>query len=219
MPVASDFDSFIGGWDLTAAAYSGGAGGSFANLVPGGEAWTVESATPVFETRQGLEGMVFTNQASESVIGRMPMLHEGTIIVVTEPNDGTEMGILGGTYTSGNSWAMRLSSGKLQTFGPPASAAFSVTSRNNDAINLLTSSWHPSSGTLSAQLNDGAVGESLSTKKDARITWHEGAIGRHRTTYYQGWVTRVLMFDRALHNRDNAGLQALIADEIARFTV
>lgn len=217
MPVPSDFDSFIGGWDLTSAAYSGGAGGSFANLVPGGDAWTVNGATPVFETRQGLEGMVFANDGSESIIGRMPMLHEGTIIVVADPNDGSELGMLGGTYSSGNSWAMRLSSGTLQTFGPPATAAVSVTSRVGGEINLMTSSWHPSSGTLYAQMNAGAAGTTINTKKDARITWPEGAIGRHRSTYFRGWICRVLMFDRALHRRDDAGLQALIADEIARY--
>jgi len=218
MPVASDFDSFIGGWDLTSAAYSGGAGGDFANLVAGGDAWSVAGATPVFETRQGLEGMRFTNVASESVMGRMPMLHEGTVIVVADSDDGTELGMLGGAYGSGNSWAMRLSSNKLQTFCPPASAAESGSIRISGQINVMTSSWHPSSGTLHAQMNDGAVGTSTNTKKDARITWAVGAIGRHRTTYFKGWITRVLMFDRALHVRDNAGLQALITDELARPT-
>ena len=216
MPVASDFDSFVGGFDLTAAAYSGGAGGTFTNLLAGADPWTVAGATPVFETRQGLEGMLFTNVASESVIGRMPMLHEGTIIVLADPNDGTELGMFGGTYGSGNSWAMRLNSQKLNTFGPPATAAVSGSNRIAGQINLMASSWHPASGTLYAQFNDGATGTTTNTKKDARLTWPEGAIGRHRTTYFNGWITRVLMFDRALHARDNAGLQALIADELAR---
>ncbi|MEM1398031.1 MAG: hypothetical protein AAGH38_11375, partial [Pseudomonadota bacterium] len=55
-----DFDSFVMGVDLTAANYSGGAGGTFTDLVQGAGTWTVESSTPTFETRNGIEGMDFT---------------------------------------------------------------------------------------------------------------------------------------------------------------
>jgi len=211
------FDSFRMGVDLTAAQYSGGAGGTFADLVQGAGFWSVDGATPAFETRAGLEGMLFTSSAAQSVLAPMLCLHEATILAIGQGATGTQAALYGGTYPTGNSWYGSLNGNRLLTASPPASAA--MTSANgaaSSAPTVFVSSWSPKDAGLYAQINDGAIASTMSDGKFARIGWAQMAIGRHRASAFSGWIARVLVFDRALHARDPSGLAALVSAEMAR---
>lgn len=219
MTVPTDIDSFCGGVDLTAANYSGGAGGTFADLVAGRPAWTVVSATPSFSTKSGsgwsIEGVDFSGVAGESVICRGPFLWEGTVVLIGQVV-GTRW-MMGGTYIAGNSWGLQHASGNVQFYNALNSSGYTSSGFNVSAPNVLSISNCPETGKTYAQANDGAVVSSTNaTKASSRITWHEVAIGRHRTTYLTGWVARALFFSRALHERDNTALQSLIATEMAK---
>jgi hypothetical protein len=212
----SDFDSYCGGVNLTAANYSGGAGGSFTDEVNGAGFWTLNSGTPTFSTESGLEGKDFGGVVGDVVVGKCPCLWEGTMLVIGRVA-GTVF-YVGGTYASGNSWGVQHNASRIQFFnaGLNSSGFTSPSDFNASAPNVLTSSWCPETGTTYAQANDGTpVSSTNATLANSRSNWPTVGIGQHRTTYFTGWIARVLFFSRALHERDNANLQLLIADQMA----
>lgn len=209
----SDISSFVGGFNLTSANYSGGAGGTYTNLVSGNEAWTVQGATPSFDTRSGLEGMLFTAASNQMVAGDMPALYEATIILIAEPAATSTMYGLGGTYAAGNSWAVMFNGNRCQAFIPSGSSGYA--NYTSGQPNVFACSWSPFNETTYVQVNNGSVVSATTNFSTSAINWPDAAIGQHRTTYFNGWIARALIFSRALHFRDNATLQALITTEMA----
>jgi hypothetical protein len=215
-----DFNSYCGSVDLVAANYSGGAGGTFSDNVNGPGYWTVNGATPSFSTRSGtgwsLEGMDFSGNPTEIVLGKCPMLWEGSIVIIGEVVGSVFY--LGGNYTAGNSWGIQHNSGRAQFFNALNSSGFTdPLSFNSGEPNVIASSWCPESGTTYAQVNDGTVTSSVNAieKEFSRSVWPQVGIGQHRTTYLTGWVARVLFFSRALHERDNSNFQLLIQEQMS----
>jgi hypothetical protein len=213
----SSFPSFCGGVDLTSANYSGGAGGTFTDQVNGAGYWTVNSATPSFSTEGGIEGMDFTGVAGEIPVGKCPFLWEGTILAIARVA-GSKF-YVGGTYTAGNSWGMQHNASRVQFFNASNSSGYTSSGDfNASAPNVVCVSNCPESGTTYAQVNDATPVSSTdaATKINSRINWPTVGIGQHRTTYFTGWIARVLFFSRALHERDNDNLQLLIADQMSQ---
>lgn len=214
MTLPTDIDSFAFGFDLTAAAYSGGAGGTFANLKAGGEDWKVESATPSFSTEAGLEGMDFTALLAETIAGQHRALYECTVVAIQRPDINTvyQYGsriIDFGTYHTSSYNQKTFISG----YGSTAIGA----SKAVPYVSAAT--WSPQNGTTYAQVNDGTVVATTAAAGDFNLVgteYPDASIGRHNTVYYDGWIARVLVFDRALHFRDNTNLQLLIATEMAK---
>lgn len=215
MPVPSDFDSYCTGFDLTAANYSGGAGGTFANLVAGRPDWTVQGATPTFETRGALSGMLFSGLAAETIAGRMPALREATIILIGKPATSSAKYPIAGGYTISNSFSMQHASNTVAALTQVGSSGLSAGVAGGPHVYSI--SFSPENGTLYAQINSNTIKSTVvSPTTYAAIDYPEAFIGRRTTNYYHGWIARVLIFARALHYRDNAALQALITSEIAR---
>lgn len=215
MALPTDFDSFRMGVNLTAANYSGGAGGTFTDLVQGAGFWTVDGATPSFETRAGLEGMLFTGSTTESVLADMLCLHECTILAIGECATSSQIALYGGSLASANTWYGGTNANRLFTFASPNSVNTVADAAAATAPTVFVSSWSPKEATLYAQINDGAVASAVSDGVYTRIGWPEIAIGRHRISAFSGWIARVLVFDRALHARDPSGLASLVATEMA----
>jgi hypothetical protein len=215
-----DFNSYCGSVDLTLANYSGGAGGTFTDGLNGAGYWTVNGATPTFSTKSGtgwsLEGMDFTNNSSEIVVGDCPMLWEGSIVIIGQISGSAFY--IGGNYTSGNSWGIQHTSSRVQFFNALNSSGFTDAAFfNSNEPNVIAASWCPESGTTYAQANDSPVVSSVNAtnKEFARSVWPQVGIGQHRTTYLTGWVARVLFFSRALHERDNSNFQLLIQEQMS----
>lgn len=207
------FDSFAFGFNLDSAGYSGGAGGTFANMVAGGEDWAVSAATPTFSTQGGIEGMDFTASADESIIGEHRAMWESTIIAVGYPGSGATGHFYGGNYASGNTFALMVNAHRGQAYYPAESSGYTATPSPTGIPHVYSVTFSPENKTAYAQLDDATPVQAAS---DGFASFHEAAIGRHRTTYFVGWIGRILVFDRALHFRDNANLQLLITAEMAR---
>lgn len=216
----TEFDSFVGGFDLTAANYSGGAGGTFSNLISGYDAWTVDSATPSFSTEESLSGMDFTGSSTESIRGPMPALYEGTVIAVAKPTGTGIMYSVGGSSTSHTTWGQFFNSGDdVEAYN--TSQRSGAADFTNDTVNVFTTCWSPFAGQNMAQVNLGtpAIGTNADGTKTA-IDYAEAFIGQGRfsTTqyYFDGWIARVLFFSRSLYHRESTNLTSLITSEIAR---
>lgn len=212
MTAPTDFDSFASGVNLNSGSFSAGA---YANLVTGSPSWATVNA-PSHETRNGLEGKLFSGVADDRCIADMSAMHEATILTVAQPLNTSSQYIIGGTFAANNTWSMYTVAGLLRTFCYFNNQA-QVSGADTTRARVYTSSWHPESGTLYAQVDDNTPVSSTyaSDKANTGINYFEAAIGSMRTTYFSGWIARVLIFDRALHARDNAGLQSLIATEMA----
>lgn len=223
MTAPTDFDSFAFGFDLKNSAYSGGAGGTFDNLVTGGEDWAVNGGTPSFSTKSGsgwsLEGMDFAAAANGVVKGEHRALYESTIIVIGEATVGGIVYPYGGTYASGNSFAAAIN-GKVtvKAYNATGSSPYTAVA-TQDIPHVFCVSFSPQNGTTYAQIDDGTVvslAQSAGSFENARTNWMDAMIGGHRTSYFTGWIARVLVFSRALHYRDNTNLQSLITTEMAK---
>lgn len=213
----TDFGSFALGFDLTAANYSGGAGGTFTNLKPGGEAWTVDGATPTFSTESTMEGMDFNGNSNESVLGQMRALYEATVLVITRPDSGASLYPFGHNDATANGYAIFLNGSRARTFSGLNSSDWAT--HPSGQPNVIVGSWSPFNETMYVQVNDNAVVSTSVPYQQAALEGPNGAIGRMRTTHYSGWTSRVLVFNRALHYRDNANLQLLIAAEMAKIAL
>ena len=223
MAVPSDFDSFALGVDLNSSNYSGGAGGTFTNLVAGAKAWTVDPThTPSFSTKSGVEGMDFTNVLTEQVRIEHPAQRECTILVVGLADTAAATDYLYGTgwYTVNNGSGLQCNGRRLQAYNASNSSGYTSAVTGADTTPFVyTASFCPRNGTTYAQINDGTVASStvLTLNGDSILSrWKMpyGAIGAHRAAALSGWVSRVLIFDRALHYRDPTGLASLIATEM-----
>lgn len=211
MTVPADFDSYWAGFELTAANYSGGAGGTFANLVSGGQDWTVNGATPSFSTNGARSGMDFSADASQSIIGEQRACRGLTAVVIFSTAVGTNQYLLGGTWTGGNTWGANVSSYKVQAFYPSASSGLTTEVTTSGTPTVAAFSWSPENKTCYANLQGGAVA-SVTGSVLPTMNWAELAIGCHRTTYFNGWISAVYLFSRPLHFVDNTNLQLLLAD-------
>lgn len=219
MTAPTDFDCFAFGFDLTNANYSGGAGGTFANLVSGGEDWTVNGATPSFSTKSGsgwsLDGMDFANSATETILGEHRALWECTVLAICQPSTNTY--VYGGALAASNTWGMGVNANRVQAYNSVGGSS-GYASYTGGQPNVLTIGFCPANGTSYAQVNDGTPTSNTQASgsfQNARVYWSNVGIGVHRTTYFSGWIARVLVFSRALHYRDNDNLQSLIATEMA----
>ena len=212
MTSPTDFDSFAFGFDLNSSNLTGS---DFSNLVAGQESWTINGATPSFETRQTMEGMLFTNDITQLIKGQMRVMQEGTIMLTLEPDTAGNFFAFGGDFTVNNTFGIHVNAYRTQAFTPTGSSGFTATV-NNSRPNVYTISFCNQNGTSYAQINDGTViSATESVSGGARINYPNGMIGGMRTTYFNGRIGRVLVFDRALHFRNNANLQSLIIDEMA----
>lgn len=213
-----ELDSFAFGFNLDSASYSGGAGGTFANIVSGGEAWEVQGATPTFSTQAGMEGMVFSNLAAESIFGEHRSMWECTIIATCYATTASSTYPYGGDYSAGNSYAMMMNAHKVQAYVPNASSGYPAAAASpNNVPHVMAVSFSPANGTTYAQIDLTTATQSSKASgsfTDVHVNWPTGAIGRHRTTYFTGWIGRVLVFDRSLHYRDNDNLQLLVESEM-----
>ena len=223
MTVPTDFSSFAYGFDLTAANYSGGAGGTFTNLKAGGQAWTVQGATPSFTTKSGtgwsMEGMNFSALANEIVAGQQRALWECTVLAICQPGAATTMYPFGTTYTAGNGSALHINAWRLQAYNALGTSAFTSAYATTTVPHVFTASFCPANGTTYAQIDSGTVATATAAAgsfENARWYYPDAGIGQHRTTYFTGWISRVLVFSRALHYRDNTNLQSLINTEKAK---
>lgn len=210
----TEFTHFASGCDLTAANYSGGAGGTFTNLKAGGDVWTVQGATPTFSTEEGMEGMDFNGLANESVFSDMMALFEGTVLVITRADSGASLYPVGSADGLANNWAIFMNGARAQTHSGLTGSGWQALT--NTQPNVICGSWSPFNETLYIQVNDNAPVSTVVAHDTSTIDYPVAAIGRHRTTYFSGWTSRVLFFNRALHYRDNDNLQLLIATEMAK---
>lgn len=213
-----EFDSFAYGFDLNSASYSGGAGGTFQNLVEEGEDWKVDSATPTFSTQAGIEGMEFNALDSEVIHGQHRAMREYTILAIAFANSGITGYIYGGEHEVSNTFGMAMNTHRVQAYIPFAGSGYTAAASPNNVPHVWCISVSPENGSNYAQLDDGApVSRVLAAGEfDAMVSHYANAtIGRHKTTGFDGWIGRVLVFDRALHYRDNTNLQSLITSEMA----
>ncbi len=216
--IPQDFDSFVYGFDLTAANYSGGAGGSFSPINSSAQSWAVNSATPVFSTQSGLEGMDFNGLASEAIKGPYSALWEATVVAICKPSSAASHYVYGGDNVNSNTYACLMNAYRASAFTPSASSGFTASSSLTSSPHVFAFSFSPENGKTYAQIDNGSVASNSPASgvyDNAALKWPTAAIGQHRNSYFTGWIGRVLVFNRALHYRDNANLQLLIADEMA----
>jgi hypothetical protein len=220
MTVPTDFSSFAFGFNLTSAAYSGGAGGTFANLVAGQQNWTVNGGTPSFATRQGMEGMLFDGTAAQTILGQMRALHECTVIVTAQTD------VAGNSYIFGNDpnqlgfiYGLGINAFRVIAFcgaGADATNTGFSAALNNSRPNVYVGSWSPHAGTVHVRINNGTpVVKTPTLGSSCRVGWPDCAIGTMANLYHTGWIGRVLVFGRALHDRDPSGLTNLVTSETA----
>lgn len=221
MTLPTDFGSFCAGFDLTAARYSGGAGGAFGNLVPGEPAWTTVG-TPTFETKSGagwsLEGVACTGLADQRIIGPLRAFRELTIVAITQPSATGTQWTIGGTNSASNTFGMSHNANRVQANAVATGSGYTAAFTTGRPV-VCAVSWDPLTGKMAATAYDGTmrkVSLIATSKRDAIVSWHELSIGGHRTTYLTGWVARALIFARSLHVRDEANLDALILTEAAK---
>jgi len=220
MTSPSDIDSFAFGFELTADNYSGGAGGTFQNMVAGGENWKVESATPVFTTESGSgwsqEGMNFPLDIAFAINGEQRAMYECTILCVNYPTSGVLSYPFGGSNPTSNVFSLR-------TISWTASASNGIQTSPNTATfeqgrpHVMTASYSPENGVSYCQLDDDlptSFQADAGSFANARVNYWNSAIGLMRTTVFEGWISKVYVFSRALHFRDNALLQDLIETEL-----
>lgn len=210
MTVPSDFPSYWAGFELTAANYSGGAGGTFTNLA-GGQDWAVNGATPSFTTNGAREGMTFAASSTESILGEMRAMREGTIVAVFSTTNAGTSHVVGGTNAAANTWSMSINAQRVQAFHINASSGYTAGTFTSGSPLVAACSWSPEDGKCYVNRNGGAVVSSAGGAIVPINYWNAG-IGVHRTTYFTGWISAVYFFSRALHYRDNTGLQSLVTD-------
>lgn len=213
---ASDFEEYISGFELTSANYSGGAGGTFSNLVAGEDGWSVDGATPSFSMKSGLEGMDFTGLSGESILSQLPMYWGGTVMMVCEIGSASNMYPLGGNHPGANTWGINVNSNTAQAYRVNHPSGFT----NPLAVepHVLTASFSPMNGINYIQADEEGVimsgvgdPQSLAAVNDPRVS-----IGRHRVGYFTGWIHRIFFFARPLHYSKPTELAALISEEVAR---
>jgi hypothetical protein len=218
MAVPADFDSYAFGVELTSSNYSGGAGGTFTDLVLGTEHWTVNGATPSFSTKSGSgwsqDGMDFANSATESVLGAsLPILREGTFVAVYQTGSAGTQYVLGHNNSAAAAWSMAHNAYRIQATNTVGASGYTAAHTTSARPVVAAVSFSPENGEFAATTFDGTLRKmtAIDTSwRDPCFDHWTMCIGRARTTYWTGWISRVYGFNRALHFRDETGLDALI---------
>lgn len=226
MAVPTDFPSFAGGWNLTSANYSGGAAGTFANLISG-EATLQAQQTPSFVTEEGMEGVAM--DGATTVLASLPVNYpyapvcwECTLLVIARPNSsGRLQYCFGGTNDAANSWGITVYTNQIQAFNGLDSSGYTAavaTATTRPHVYTVGFCPRPDVGQTWARIDDGTIKfgpQTTDSYERARITTPIVAVGEHRATAFDGWVGRALLFTRDLYRDDPAGLDSLIATEMA----
>lgn len=218
MTLPTDFDSFASGWNFTSSGYSAGGSGSgtWTNLVSGQGVATQGSLAPTFATKAGLSGAVFAGSANEEITIDWPFGQECTIVVTCTAQTFAATRYLMGT-TANNDWAMWVHTGGegrvlVDRFGL---GVYSTNSATADTPYIYTATFSPMEQKIYSQVNDTTANTAtLSNRNSYYPEYPTVTIGQTNTGRHLGWVARVLIFNRALHYRDNTNLQALIATEM-----
>ena len=226
MAVPTDFASFAGGWDLTAANYSGGTNGEFANLLAGQAPAIAQGIAPTFETKSdvgwSMEGVAMAGSAGYQLNVDIPVHWECTVVLIAQTNaQGSIMYPFGGRNTAANTWGMTHYTRTAQAFNGMDSSGYTAANALADTRPLVYAMGfcpRPDVGQTWAVINDGTVKvgpQTADTYERARIVTAQCAIGQHRASYYNGWIGRVLLFSRSLYHDDPSGLASLITTEMA----
>ena len=174
-------------------------------------------SNPTFETRNGVEGMVFNNSSSELISFPLPMLWEGSILAVLQPDTAGITHAIGGALTSNNTHSLMCASQQVQAFNPGGGLSSGYTSAPISSPFVVVGSWCPELGRISIQANDNPPVIAQATNgsfHQARFSWPEIMIGGHRTSNFSGWISKVYFFSRALHQRDLDGLSSIVSEEM-----
>lgn len=215
MTVPSAFASCFLSVDLTAAKYSGGAGGTFTNDIAGGPSLTVVSATPTFSSMGARTGMNFANAAGESILGEMRGVREWTVVAIISTTSASAMSCVGSANTGAFGW--ELGTGGARTpyaWTPGLSSGVTASAFASDTAVVVATSFSPKIRKCSVQWNLNTIKTATSgsaTAIPAMDYWDFG-IGRNRNTYWTGRIAHVSMYARSLHDDDNTRLQALITN-------
>lgn len=207
----SDIPSYAFGAALNSASYSGGAGGTFPDLVNGRD-WTVVSATPTFATRDGLEGMVFSNSSTEAVTQPFYSHGELTVVAIFQFDNTSTHYIWGGTETAVNQHGIQGNAHRIQAFSPFAGSSGYTATHSSSRTLVGAASWSFEDKKLYATTYDGTLRKASATATGPSliIPFPTMAIGAARTTYITGWIAEVHGFHRALHLRDETALDDMI---------
>lgn len=211
MTVASDFASYWAGFELTAANYSGGAGGTFTNLA-GGPDWEVQGGTPTFSTIGAREGMNFTGNANQSIFGDMFAARNLTMVVAWSQSVATPGMLIGGTSPSGNTFGANVNGSRIQVFYPPASTGFlsGAVSLNTPLCAAFTISGKHEK--CAVKVAGTALVEGSATSNLAP-NWPQIGIGRHRTTYLNNAnISAVYLFGDPLIYSAPTELESFLTD-------
>lgn len=188
MTAPSDFSSYWSGVELTSANYSGGAGGTFADLVTGNQDWTVQGATPSFSTPVGsLEGMNFSNDATQSVFRELWALRDLTIVIGWSQSSVSSVArpYVGGTSSASNTFNAGSFDSRIRSFLPVGDSG--VSASGTIVINTPHVAAFTFSGTdekAAVKMQGGSITQTASPTARAGLpNWPQLAIGRHRATY------------------------------------
>lgn len=217
----SDFSSYSAGVLLNSANYSGGAGGTFTDLVTGNEDWTVVSATPTFNTVGGLEGMTFANSATESVLREIYEFRQITFVALGYAGNTASQLLIGGTNAASNTFGMFFNGNRLQAYLNTVSSGWTASTVTAGNPYTYAVSWNPQTGGMFATAYIGSTVKANATASPKRLACandFQMAVGRHRTTYLTGWVEEVHIFSRCLHEDDETGLDDMLATLYAQLS-
>jgi len=221
MVVPSDFLRHWGGFRLSQANYSGGAGGTLTNLVAGGGDLVVNGATPTFASVGNLEGMLFSDDVTETIRGRMRSPRDFTIVVAGRVNSGGgTKEFAGGTRTNTNTWSCRYNGQRGQAFYPNASSGYTPTGEipNNGTDPFVAAFTFVSRTRTSYCQTPGNTPVSQIGTATPWASWPEFQIGGHRLDYLDDTIiTGVDIFGEPLALTDPTQLSQLLIDEEALF--
>lgn len=218
MTVPSDFSSCFVSVDLTAAKYSGGAGGTFTNDIAGGPALTVVSATPTFSAMGARTGMNFANSAGESILGEMRGVREWTVVAILSTASASIMSCVGSANPGAYGWELGMGAArKPYAWTPGLSSGVTGTAFASDTPVVVACSWSPKNrkATVQWNLNTPVVNTAAGTSAIPAMDYWDFGIGRNRNAYWTGRIAHCAMFGRSLHDDDNTRLQSLITDLMA----
>lgn len=211
----TDFDSYAWGVELTSAAYSGGAGGTFTDLVSGAEDWTVQGATPTFETRATQEGVKFSASATERIVADNYAVGEMTFVAIVQPDAGSNMYGFGDAYQSANGVGVNFISSTTQVFTPIGNSGYVAASIA--APFVIAGSVSPENKTIYMTAYDGTLRKaSNALTPQPAFEASSISIGAMRTFNFNGWISEIHGFHRALQLRDETALDDMITTLAAK---
>jgi hypothetical protein len=164
--------------------------------------------------------MVFSNNVNQMIRGRMRCPRDFTVVVGAQTSSTGTLYFAGGAGTAANYWGCGYNALRVQAFHPTASSGFTTTGQPAlDVPFVAAFTW--SSRNQTAYVNTAGNSVVSATATGANVPWADWPvvqIGGMRTTYLTDTtVAFVHFFGAPLHLEDDAGLQALLTDELARF--